>query len=120
MYKNPKSLKPGVKIFFFYVLDFAIVIATIIIGRAIFDKFSLSPAINIFSYIYLFFLGLWLCIRTKEHPVDRNLHMIYFMLTQDKNRYHDFQLSRDNYRSMTLKEKNDERKDNIYVNEKRR
>ena len=46
--------------------------------------------------------------------------MIYFMLTQDKNRYHDFQLSRDNYRSMTLKEKNDERKDNIYVNEKRR
>lgn len=119
MYKNPKSLKPGIKIFFFYVLDFAIVIATVLIGRAILDKFSLSPAVSVFSYIYLFILGLWLCIRTKEHPVDRNLHMIYFMLLQDKNRYHDFQLSRDNYTSITCKQKHDERKDNIYVTKKK-
>ena len=74
---------------FFYILDAAIVVLTIFVGNSFLGIFNLSPTMNMISYVFLGLLGVWFCLRTPAHPVDRNINMMAYLLMRDKNRYHE-------------------------------
>lgn len=78
---------------FFYLMDAGIVIATIFLGNYFLEFFNLSPVMNLISFFFLAILGVWLCLRTGSHPVDRNLYMVMHLLRSDKNRYHDISIT---------------------------
>lgn len=89
MYKNPKNIKQEIKLMFFYLIDFAIVFITVFIGSKLFSVFKVPAEMKIFSYVFLFGLGTWLSLRTRTHPVDRNIYMILYWLKRDRNKYLD-------------------------------
>lgn len=90
MYRNPKKIKKEIKMVFFYLIDGIIVLATFGIGNALMENFNLSPFMQLVSYALFFLLGIWFCIRTPNHPVDRNIQMVFHYLRANRNRYHDF------------------------------
>lgn len=88
MYKNPKNTKQEIKLWAFYLLDIGIVAAILVVASYITKILPLSPGMQIFYYIFSACFGIFLCIRTPSHPIDRNLNVLFNILKMDRNKYH--------------------------------
>lgn len=93
-YRNPKNIRQEVKLFFFYLLDLAFVAGCTVFGFEIASKLPLNLPMKFALDIISLVFGVWCCIRTKAHPKERNVLMLYYMFKMDKNRYHTIQFER--------------------------
>lgn len=87
IYRNPKNTKQEIKLWAFYLLDIGIVAAMLIIASHVVKIFPLSPSIQIFYYILSACFGIFLCIKTPSHPIDRNLKLLLYIFKMDRNKY---------------------------------
>lgn len=99
MYQIPKNTKQEIKLSFIYLKDLGIIAITYFIGTNIFDYFGVHGIMTIISYVFLIVLGIWFCIKTSTHPVDRNVSMLFYFLINNRNQY--FDITRNNYQSVT-------------------
>ncbi|MFI8496633.1 DUF5592 family protein [Peribacillus butanolivorans] len=88
MYKNPKNTKQEIKLFAFYLLDIGIVAALLFIATYVMKVVHLSGGMTIFYYILSAAFGIFLCAKTPNHPIDRNLSLLLYLLRMDYNKYH--------------------------------
>lgn len=95
MFQNPKNIKQEIKLFFLYIVDIAIVAASIVVSVYIAKIFPLSPAIKLLSYLVAGLFGIFLCIRTPSHPKDRMLKLIILMFRTDNNKYYDLEFPKE-------------------------
>ncbi|RBP59338.1 hypothetical protein DES36_11963 [Alkalibaculum bacchi] len=88
MYKNPKNTRQEIKLWAFYLLDIAIVAGMLLIANNISKIIPLSPSMQIFYYIFSACFGVFLCMKTTSHPIDRNLNILFYIFRMDRNKYH--------------------------------
>lgn len=88
MYKNPKATKQEIKFWFFYFVDLGLMIGLMVMASYIKDMFRLSGKMQIVYYILTCAFGVFLCMKTKEHPLDRNIQMLYYLCRTDRNKYY--------------------------------
>ena len=93
MYRNPKNVKQEIKLFFFYIVDLIIVACNVMLSVYLAKLMPLSPAMKFAFYILFFIVGVWSCIRTANHPKERNILMLYYLIRMDRNRYHDIEFN---------------------------
>lgn len=94
MYRNPKEIKQEIKLFFFYLLDLGIVAASVMLSVYLAKMFPVSASMKFLLYIVFFVIGVALCIRTPNHPKERNLNMIIHLFKMDRNRYHEIEFKK--------------------------
>lgn len=94
MYRNPKNIRQEIKLFFFYLFDLAIVAGSVLFSVYVAKLFPLSPSMNLLLYFIAFVIGVWCCIRTPNHPKERNIVMVFHMIRMDRNRYHEIEFKR--------------------------
>ncbi|WP_052522504.1 DUF5592 family protein [Caldibacillus thermoamylovorans] len=88
MYTNPKNTKQEIKLWAFYLLDIGIVGGLLILASYVIKIIPLSATMQITYYILSGCFGVFLCVRTPSHPLDRNLKMFLYILKMDRNKYH--------------------------------
>lgn len=94
MYRNPKNIKQEIKLFFFYLVDLGIVAGCVMASVYIAKLTPINPTMKFILYILAFCIGVWSCIRTPNHPKERNILMVYYLLKMDRNRYHEIEFKR--------------------------
>ncbi|KLN95151.1 DUF5592 family protein [Enterococcus cecorum] len=94
MYRNPKNIKQEIKLFFFYLVDIGIVAGSVMTSVYLAKIMPITPTMKFVSYILAFIFGIWMCIRTSNHPKERNILMVYYLLRMDRNRYHEIEFKR--------------------------
>lgn len=88
MYRNPKNTKQEIKLWAFYLIDIGIVVGMIFIATYVLKVLPLGGTMTIFYYVISALFGLFLCAKTKNHPIDRNLNILFYLLKMDRNKYH--------------------------------
>lgn len=94
MYRNPKNIKQEIKLFFFYLVDLGIVAGSVMTSVYFAKIMPITPTMKFALYILAFIFGIWMCIRTANHPKERNILMVYYLLRMDRNRYHEIEFKR--------------------------
>lgn len=88
MYKNPKNTKQEIKLWAFYLLDIAIVAGMLIVATYVMKILPLSNGMTLFYYILSGAFGIFLCAKTPNHPIDRNISILIYLFKMDRNKYH--------------------------------
>uniref|UniRef100_UPI00345024CB DUF5592 family protein n=1 Tax=Carnobacterium sp. TaxID=48221 RepID=UPI00345024CB len=91
-FQNPKSTKQEIKLWAFYLLDIGIIVGMVMIASYITRIIPLSPLMEMFYYIASAIFGIYLCVRTPNHPTDRNIKVLVNLLKMDKNNYHSIEI----------------------------
>lgn len=94
MYRNPKNIKQEIKLFFFYLLDLGIVACNVMVSVYFAKLLPISPTMKLLLYVLAFVIGVWMCVRTPNHPKERNILMVYYLFRMDRNRYHEIEFKR--------------------------
>jgi hypothetical protein len=96
MYRNPKNIKQEIKLFFFYLVDLGIVAGSVMASVYFAKLMPISPMMKFVIALYLlaFVVGVWMCVRTPNHPKERNILMLYYLFKMDRNRYHEVEFKR--------------------------
>lgn len=88
MYKNPKNTKQEIKLWAFYLLDIGIVAGMMMLATYVIKIVPLSGTMTIVYYILSASFGIFLCAKTPNHPIDRNLNILIYLFRMDRNKYH--------------------------------
>lgn len=94
MYRNPKNIKQEIKLFFFFLMDIGIVAGSVMTSVYFAKLMPITPLMKFLLYILFFIIGVWMCIRTPNHPKERNVLMLYYLFKMDRNRYHEIEFRR--------------------------
>lgn len=94
MYRNPKNIKQEIKLFFFYLVDLGIVAGCVMCSVYFAKLMPVSPLMKFAFYVLAFIVGVWMCVRTPNHPKERNILMVYYLVRMDRNRYHEVEFKR--------------------------
>lgn len=85
--RNPKNIKREVKLKLFYVLDITIIAGMLILANYLNTVLYITGGFSIALYILFGLFGIFLCIKPPNSPTNRNLIVIYHLITFDKNQY---------------------------------
>ena len=88
IFHNPKNTKQEIKLWAFYLLDIALVGAMIFIASYVIKIVPMTGGMQIFYYIMSGLFGIFLCAKTPNHPTQRNILILLYLLRMDRNRYH--------------------------------
>lgn len=85
--RNPKNIKREIKLKLFYVLDLAIITGMLILANYINTVLYITGGFSVTLYVLFGLFGIFLCIKPPNSPTNRNLIVIYHLITFDKNQY---------------------------------
>lgn len=90
MYTNPKSVKQHIKLFFFHLVDLAIVVISFMAISSVLGALPLPGWGQALNYILAATVSVFLALRSPRHPVDRNIAMLFHLYKMDRRKYYDY------------------------------
>ena len=88
VYINPKNTRQEIKMWFAPLMDIGIVGGCLFCAMMLNNILLLPSVFPVVLYILSGLFGLFLCLRTPQHPTDRMVVVLYHILKRDRNRYY--------------------------------